>query len=316
MLLYLTNCCNEEDVIVSETILSPIIENNKKLIDEINTSHKNDSAKFIQYWDLSNSEQIPFKTKKLSTAQVTIFPNYGDRHKLNIKTLYGVCGINQFFMDFDLTSGYVHPYTVGFYHKSSPSDFILFFKRDSKRINRGEISYKRKKDLSPLDSLGQNIGFFRQWKLSDIDIENNKVKMKKNNFGSYYLQVKENSSNKYKPDIPIWSNQPTKNGYIDYSELNILSNHNGGTVVIIWETKNKEIYFIDIHSSINDIVECLIQVSEEYDLDPTLGVYDAAPMARKFKSNSKNNISFDNVDESTMRRSYVGAGFGYNSIQD
>ena len=94
-----------------------------------------------------------------------------------------------------------------------------------------------------------------------------------------------------------------------------LSKYNGGTAVIIWEQRNK-IYFIDIHSSINDIIECLIQVSEAYNLDPTLGIYDAAPMARKFKANSRSNISFDNVDKSTMKLDYVGAGYGYNIIQD
>ena len=76
-----------------------------------------DTTPFITYWDLSNSQQIPYKTKKLTSAKVKLFPNYGTRQNQDRTKLIDVYGINQFFMDYDLTTGYVHRYTQNFFKK-------------------------------------------------------------------------------------------------------------------------------------------------------------------------------------------------------
>ena len=302
-------CCCEADHKV--TYEQEII--NDSLI--INSVPFKDTTPFITYWDLSNSQQIPYKTKKLTSAKVKLFTNYGNRKKQDLTKLIDVYGINQFFMDYDFTTGYVHPYTQNFFKKLTPEDFILVIKRDESIINECQISYKKVKNLGSRDSLGQNIGFFRQWKLSDIDMNNNKVNVKTNGIGSYYLQVKKNSSNQFKPFIPLWSKQPTQEGYIDLSKLNKLNNNNGGTAVILWENKANEVFFIDIHSSIKDIIECLVHVKNTYDVDPTLGIFDAAPMTRKFKADSNNCIDFKTVNIKTSKIWYVGAGFGYKINQ-
>ena len=310
LLLFLSSCCDKND---SKTSFKDIVID-EGIIINVDTIPVKDTTPFIEYWDLSNSQQIPYRTKKLTSAKVKLFPNYGNRKKLGITQLNDVYGINQFFMDYDLTSGDVHDFTKKFYKSLTPDDFVLFLKRDESYINEGEIFYKKVKDLSPLDSLGQNIGFFRQWKLSDIDMEDNKVNVKKFR-GTYNLQVKQHSSNQFKALIPLWSKQTKEEGYIDISKLNVLTDNDGGTAVIIWETKENEVFFIDIHSSINDIIECLMNIHNEYDVGPTLGIYDAAPMARKFKSDKTNSVDFKSVNLKTSHQSHVGAGFGYKIIQ-
>ena len=311
LLLFLSSCCDKND---SKTSFKDTAIDEGVIID-VDTIPVKDTTPFIEYWDLSNSQQIPYQTKKLTSAKVKLFPNYGNRQKLGITQLSDVYGINQFFMDYDLTSGYVHPFTKKFFKKLTPEDFVLLLKRDESFINEGVILYKKVKDLSPLDSLGQNIGFFRQWKLSDLDIEDNKVNVKKNGLGSYYLKVKQHSSNQFKPFIPLWSKQPKEEGYINFSKLNVLTDFDGGTAVIIWETEENEIFFIDIHSSIKNIIECLMNIHNEYGVDPILGIYDAAPMARKFKSDRTNSVYFNSFSSRTLKSHYTGAGFGYKIIQ-
>ena len=46
-----------------------------------------------------------------------------------------------------------------------------------------------------------------------------------------------------------------------------------------------------------------------------LGVFDAAPMARKFKADSNHCIDFKKVNIKTSKIWYVGAGFGYKINQ-
>ncbi len=168
-------------------------------------------------------------------------------------------------------------------------------------------------NLDHSDILGQNIGFFRQWKLSEVDLKGNQIMMKRNkSLNCYFPRIKGDSENPYKPEIPIWSAQPTTEGYVEWSSLNELSNNNGGTAVIVWETKEHEILFLDIHSSINDIIECARKVGREYGIDPTIGVFDAAPMARKFKSDLGNVVRFKDVDPKISKIGYVGAGYAYN----
>ena len=261
--------------------------------------------------------QVPFQTIELISAKVAIFPNLGSRlqswkydndsfSRIEMNSVYGVA---QFFMDFDLTSGFVHPYTRNFYNKLRDADFVLYFERDSKSINEGTISYKRKKDITAKDILGQNIGFCRQWKLSEIEMHDGYVSMKKNAFGGFYLSVKKNSSNPFPEFIPIQSTQPNGSGECKIRDLNKLSSNNGGTAAIIWEAGGIT-YFIDIHGSIQSILEKLIEVSKHYNVDPTLGIYDAGGMAQKLKADSYYKIDVNKINK-WCNANYVGAGYAY-----
>ena len=40
---------------------------------------------------------------------------------------------------------------------------------------------------------------------------------------------------------------------------------------------------MDIHSSIKDIIECLVNVKNTYDVDPTLGIFDAGSDGEKIQ---------------------------------
>jgi hypothetical protein len=261
---------------------------------------------------LNNSGQLPFKTKHLAYAEVKLFPRYQTRSALNIKSIDGIYGINQFFMDHDLTSGFVHPFTTNFFEKLPDNGYVLVFDRSLYRINQGRIYYKLKSDLSqPSDVLGQNIAFCRQWKLSEIDINGYYIMMKKSKYSSnsYCPQLKKESSNPYYPEIPIWSSY-NQEGYVDYRRLNSLTDYDGGTVVIIW-TYNNQTLFTDIHGSIFEIIEEAKRIKTIYKVDPTIGIYDAGPFARKFKSTETGIVDFNHVNILTGTSEYVGAGYGY-----
>ena len=269
-----------------------------------------DDTPFITYFNQQQNGQTPFETKELKLASVKLFANYGNRQKLGTKELKDVYGINQFFMDFDLKSGYVHQYTRNFYNKLTPENYVLYFEKNGSSLDEGVIYYKKISDLKNTDSLGRNVGFFRQWRLSDIVIDGDQVFVIKNEIGSYYLKVKDESLNQFKDFIPLWTKKPKKEGYFEINQLDELTETEGGTVVIIWQ-KNGQTYFKDVHNSIQRIIECLFEIKKEYNVDPVLGIYDAAPMAKKFKSDEKNSVNFDYVDSRTMKKNYVGAGFGY-----
>ena len=275
---------------------------------------KKDTSMFIKYWNLDNENQIPYKTRILQTAKIKLFPNFQTRNNLNINEIDNVFGINQFFMDFDMTTGYVHEFTKNFYKKLRSDDYVLILERDKTFINEGTIQYKKVKHLSSRDKLGQNIGFFRQWKLSEIDINENKSANFKKDGQFFFLQVNKNSNNPFKKYIPLWSKSPKKDGYVDFKQLSKLSDFDGGTVVIIWEKNNKS-YFIDLHSSVGDILENLFYIKKKFNVDPVLGIYDAGPMARKFKSDNKGKVFFDKISDKISHISYVGAGFAYKLNQ-
>lgn len=310
--LFLNSCCSK-----SIDKKTEIVKVDKDSLDSKPIDKLKDLTPFITYsQNLNNNEQIPFKTKVLTKARVVIFSNFGDRNGNHFQQINNVYGINQFFMDFDLTSGYIHDYTKNFYNRLKGDDFVLYFEKDIKYVNKGIISYKRKSDLTQTDLLGQNVGFFRQWKLSDIDLTQNQILMKRSKNQNYFFpQVKNDSKNVFKPEIPIWSLQVNADGYVDINNLNILSNNNGGTVTIIWETKDLGIVFKDVHGSIKDIINTLNQIKIKYKVDPVLGIYDAAPMARKFKSDENHIINFDKINSQINNDWYAGAGFCYDLIQ-
>ena len=310
--LFINSCCSN-----SIDKKPKIIKVDKDTLDSSPIDSIKDATPFITYsQNINNKEQIPFKTKVLTKARVVIFSNFGDRKGNHFQQINNVYGINQFFMDFDLTSGYIHNNTQNFYNRLKGDDFVLYFEKDIQYVNKGIISYKRKRDLTQTDLLGQNVGFFRQWKLSDIDLTQNQILMKRSGKQNYFCpQVKIDSKNVFKPEIPIWSVQVNKDGYVGINNLNVLSNNNGGTVTIIWETKDLGIVFKDVHGSIEDITNELNQIKTNYKVDPVLGIYDAAPMARKFKSDEKHMIDFDKINSQICNIWYVGAGYCYDLNQ-
>ena len=262
---------------------------------------------------LNNSGQLPFKCKALAYADIKLFPRYKDRSALNIKSIEGVYGINQFFMDHDLTSGFVHPHTSNFFERLPDDGYVLVFDRSLSRINHGRIYYKKKSDLSPpTDELGQNIAFCRQWKLSEIDLNGYNIMMKKSNYSSnsFCPQLKNGTKNYYYPEIPIWSSYK-KEGYVDYRLLNSLTDYDGGTVVIIW-TYNNQVLFTDIHGSIADIIDEAKRIKNIYKVDPTIGIYDSGSFARKFRASENGIVDFNHVNKLTGRTEFVGAGYGYS----
>jgi hypothetical protein len=261
---------------------------------------------------LNTSGQLPYKTKALKEAKLKLFPRYKDRKALGINSLSNVYGIHQFFMDHDLTSGFVHEYTQNFYSKLPQDGFVLKIERSPKQINEGTIRYIRKKDLEKGDALGQNIAFCRQWKLSEIGLNGFNLVMKKSNFRKdvYCPQIKQGTSNPYSPEISIWTST-AKEGVNDFRYLNSLTDYDGGTAVIVWETVNKEILFLDIHGSIADILNTAISIKNKYKTYPTIVIYDAGSFARKFKADINGNIDFNFVNARTGTSEFVGAGYGY-----
>lgn len=303
-IVYINNCKKTSDkakIYVKKPKDTTIIEKDKK---------------FITYSTLVNEGQVSYETKELQSAKIKLFPNNQTRHCSNLSQIDNVYGINQFFMDFDMTTGYVHDYTNNFFKKLRSDDYVLILNRDKKSINEGIISYSKVKNLSSNDKLGQNIGFFRQWKLSEMDLKDSSfVMFRKDKTGNYFMQTKQNSTNPFKGIIPIWSKLPQKDDYINIENLNKLSDFEGGTVVILWDYQNKT-FFKDIHSSIKDIIHNLYSIKNKYKVDPILGIYDAGPMARKFKSNLEGKVIFNNISNKIISNTwYVGAGFGYKIDQ-
>jgi hypothetical protein len=280
----------------------------ESIVDKINTKPIN----YFPNKQQNLSAQVKFQTKEISYIPVKFFPKRIDRDASNITDINNVYGINQFFMDHDLTSGYVHPYTQNFFNRLNDDGFVLCFRRSTNRINEATAFYKRKTDLGLDDVLGENIAFCRQWKLSEIDLKVNRILMKRCKFNSSCtcLQVISTSDNPYNPEIPLWSSNQ-KEGYIAINELDDFGNFDGGTVTIIWESNNNnEILFKEVHGSIQDIMTSAIEIRDKYNIDPVLGIYDAGSYARKFQSNN-GVLDFDIVDRNTGRGQFVGAGYGY-----
>lgn len=255
--------------------------------------------------------QVKFQTKEISYIPVKFFSKRTDRDALKTARIDNVYGVNQFFMDHDLTSGYVHPFTQNFLNMLDDNGFVMCFKRSPNRINEAIAYYKRKKDLDPNDILGENIAFCRQWKLSEINMKNDDVLLKTCKFNSRCncLQVKEGSDNPYSPEIPLWSTYRSEN-YVDINELNKFGDFDGGSVVIIWENDNKEILFKDIYGSIYDIITTAREIRDKYNTDPVIGIYDAGSYARRFQSNN-GVLDVELINRNTGTGKFVGAGYGY-----
>jgi hypothetical protein len=262
------------------------------------------------------SGQTSFESVVSNTLKVQLFPRNGRRDTLRIHTLNGIIGVTHFFMDHDLTTGYVHEYTKNFFKVLRDTDFVLKFHRSGNSPVIGFMSYIRKGSMQKSDTLGKNIAFFRQWKLSEIDYrgqgDNIEINLKlcpPPFTGCAYPRVKPGTTNPYPQEIPIWV-QSNLAGYLSLNKFEKLDQYNGGTAVIIWPENNSgQILFQDIHSSLSEIIRRAIEISQKYHTDPTIGVYDAGPMAHKFVANQLHEL---NADQFAPHLGWVvGAGFGY-----
>jgi len=265
-------------------------------------------------WDsitASAHGQKAYYTYPSTSLRAKVFTNNGFRATSNVKSINNVVGVNHFFMDHDLVSGYVHPYTQNFFNKLRPTDFVGRFEWSSKEKNTGLFSWVQKKDLAPDDKLGQNLAFFRQWKLSEIAVSGSKVNIQPCSYkkNCKCMQVLKDKGNPYETEIPI----PTTfalSGYQPLNMLNKLDQLNGGTATIIWLDNSGNIIFQDVHNSIEMIIAKARQVANEFGTDPTIAVGDAGPYSKKFFSNGANELDFAPVN-ALSKLNIAGAGIGY-----
>lgn len=98
------------------------------------------------------------------------------------------------------------------------------------------MKWVRKSSVLPTDTLGKNLAFFRQWKLSEINWENQKVELKPCGFNSMCgcPQIKEESTSAFKKEFPIGDLNYRK-GKKNIEKLQSLDLVSGGTVLFIWE---------------------------------------------------------------------------------
>ncbi len=280
------------------------------------------SSNPLQYEALTSKGQMAFESMESTRLKVKLIPNNGRRKQLGIKTISGIQGVTHFFLDHDLTTGYIHPFTLNFFLMLRPNDYVLKFERTERDSSTGYIQYIRKNQMAANDKLGINIAFFRQWKLSEIDYRGSGSQLEIHCKASTYKtnaicpQAKSHTTNPFAQNIlqiPIWS-QFKQSGYVSLGKLNTLDNLNGGTVVIIWEDqKTGQIKFKDIHGSISKIVNSAIEISKKYAVDPVIAIGDAGPMAIKIKSNENMVLDCTKIPLEKLNR--AGAGFGYMAME-
>lgn len=281
------------------------------------------------YTDKPSDGEYGFIGTPAYTLRAKLIPNLQERKKLGLKSIDNIMGVTHFFLDHDLSSGFVHPYTLNFYNSLRPTDFVMKFTRsDSNKTKNdsmiGTVQYIYKKDVQKGDVLGCNIAFFRQWKLSEFDLvqdeSGTKIALKYCKFASFCgcPQTKADIDNPYKPEIPIWV-QRGKEGYVLLAPLNQLGLHSGGTVVIIWENKldgNARIMFQDIHGPLDLIISTAMEIAKKYGTDPHIAISDAGPFARKVRAGEGNILDCQLLKNIAPRGEKLGAGFGYLPDQE
>lgn len=252
-----------------------------------------------------------YSTEEMLYAQVKFFSKRKDRSLLKTKELKNVYGINQFLMDHDLTTGFVHPYTNNFFKKLDSWGFVLKVERSQKRLNEGRIYYIHKVQLTKDDILGENICFARQWRLSEISLDGDQIFLKQCNYAKSCkcLQTKNTAATYFKPEIPLYT-QSGKDGLQNVNDLDKIGLKEGGGVDIIWQNKEGEIMFINMFTSIKKIIAKAYEIKAKYNCDPTIAVYDAGTYARRFQA--KNSvIQFDEINQKLGNGEFLGAGFGF-----
>jgi hypothetical protein len=270
----------------------------------------NNAGFSINYNQTNEDNQYRFQTSELSEAKVVLFTHQLGRANASQIKLNGVYGVGQFFLDMDLISGYVHDYTKNFYVRCPVDGFLLKVERLDSTTNKAVIRYVRKDALSPRDKLGVNIVSGRQWRLSEFHLKGDSLEMVSGKCTQVGGFVPANNSKIYK--CPPLQNLKIKSpGVYHLDQLDAFSRNDGGTVAIVWDTKAGGVRFIDIHGSIKDILEAAIKVRDTYQVDPTILIHDAGPMARKIKADANGDLDFALVNKVTGLTGKVGAGYAY-----
>jgi hypothetical protein len=252
-----------------------------------------------------------FRTVPAKKLHVKLIPNLETRAKLKMKVIPKMIGVHQFFLDHDLVSGFVHPYTQRMYDDLKPNEYVLKFTANNSIKNTGIISYIHKSELDKNDILGKNIAYFRNWRLSEIEYKINNglvyFKSKPCNFNKRCACPETNRTGNMK-QIPVW--HKAESGYFSVNKFKAFGAYDGGTVALIWEVKN-EIFFQDIHSSWKEILERAIEISKKYNTDPTIAISDAGPLANKVRANLKHELTTSSIDALAPLGKRFGAGYGY-----
>ena len=252
-----------------------------------------------------------FRTVPAKKLCVKLIPNLETRAKLKMKVIPKMIGVHQFFLDHDLVSGFVHPFTQRMYDDLRPNEYVLKFTANNSIKNTGIISYIHKSELDKNDILGKNIAYFRNWRLSEIEYKINNglvyFKSKPCNFNKRCACPETNRTGNMK-QIPVW--HKAESGYFSVNKFKAFGAFDGGTVALIWEVKN-EIFFQDIHSSWKEILERAIEISKKYNTDPTIAISDAGPLANKVRANLKHELTTSSIDALAPSGKRFGAGYGY-----
>ncbi len=254
--------------------------------------------------------QIRFFSSPDTMRLVRLFPNRALRQQRNIKHLANVSGVAHFFMDHDPSSGYVHPFTLNFYKKLRPHDFVMKL-IPTNQSGVVAVKFIEKQAVKLNDTLAKQTAFFRQWRLDELDCKDNKIRLRKAHFNPFYCcpQLKASCNNPFKTELPILiAHQPE--GYIPIAELNQLTDKEGGTVFIVWKLEEK-IWFKDVHGSLADIMNAAQEIKEKYGCIPSIVQGDAGPFSQKHLSDRMNVLHLDWVDGIEPGCGYCGAGFGY-----
>jgi hypothetical protein len=270
----------------------------------------------LRFFYTNTSKQVGFESIVAHRLKAKLIPNNERRKLLGITKITWLLGVTHFLLDHDLTTGFVHPYTTNFFGRLRPDDYVMKFDRSKQDSTVGYIYYVRKRQLTSNDTLGKNVAFFRQWKLSELDIRNNNGTLEVNiepcSFAKVCgcAQTNEQSKNPFGNELLLWS-VTNAYGYYPINKLNKLDNRNGGTVVIIWNANgNNETLFQDIHSSLSEVLNRAMTIRDVYHIDPTIAISDAGPFANKIKSNDLNELDCTKINE-LLNYPKVGAGFGY-----
>lgn len=266
-----------------------------------------DTAETLNWIGVSGTRQL-----------IRIFPNRGYRDSLGMKEMHRITGVNHFFLDMDLVSHFVHPYTRNFYNRLRADDFVMKYTPSDSDSSTGFMEFIRKKDVLPGDELGLNLAFFRQWKLSELMIEEGafgtKIKLKICDFNPicFCPEVNAKSSNPFPIEVPIWQSNAAP-GWVAIDKLKYVGKFDGGNVVLIWEF-NGQIWFQEMHGSLRQILTQALRIKELSNSDVSLAISDAGPMAASFRSDSKNTLKFNGINK-LDNTPYVGAGYGYYPSQ-
>lgn len=270
----------------------------------------------LLYTKESTGGEYGFVGQPTTSRRAKLIPNLEQREKRGMKSISGINGAVHFFLDHDLTTGFVHPYTKVFFNRLQPEDFVLKFTRDEPGSEVGSISYMYKKDLLPSDKLGQNIALFRQWKLSEFQLrqvdETPMIVLKTCGFSSF-CGCPQALVDGVVQEVPIWT-QTYKRGVVPLASLNALGRYSGGTVVLIYELQIDGISLIvfqDIHGSLEQIITKAQEIARQNQVDPVIALSDAGPFARKVKADQDGNLDCAALKAIAPRGKYFGAGFGY-----